>query len=346
VATVGQWVQGARPRTLPAAVAPVLLGTSAAYLVLSSVLRSGLSRDGGWFVFGPVPGIPGFETAEQMRANPGALEAFLAGHTTLTWVEFVVRAVLALVVSLALQVGVNYANDYSDGIRGTDDARVGPVRLVGQGLAPARQVKLAAFASFGVAAIAGLALVLLTQAWWLVLVGLAAIVAAWFYTGGPRPYGYAGLGEVFVFVFFGLVAVMGSTYVQTLTFTPVSLGCGLAAGALSVAILLANNLRDIPTDTVSGKRTLAVRIGDRGTRVAYSLAIAVPYLVAIAIAMSRLPWALLAFVSLPLAMGPTRIVRGGALGRDLVPVLAGTGLLLLGYAVALSIGLVIQGAIA
>jgi len=332
VATVGQWVQGARPRTLPAAVAPVLLGTAAAYLVLAPVLRGDVSRC-GWL------GSPPLDLDE------AACEAYrvLDSHAAAAWAVFSLRALLALVVSLALQVGVNYANDYSDGIRGTDDARVGPVRLVGQGLAPARRVRLAAFASFGVAALAGLALVLLTQAWWLVVVGLAAIVAAWFYTGGPRPYGYAGLGEVFVFVFFGLVAVMGSTYVQTLTFTAAALGCGVAAGSLSVAILLANNLRDIPTDTLSGKRTLAVRVGDAGTRTMYSLAIAVPYLVAVAIAISHVPWALLAFVSVPLAVRPARIVRGGAVGRDLVPVLAGTGLLLLGYAMALSLGLVVQG---
>jgi 1,4-dihydroxy-2-naphthoate octaprenyltransferase len=245
-------------------------------------------------------------------------------------------------VALALQIGVNYANDYSDGIRGTDDARVGPVRLVGQGLAPARQVKLAAFASFGVAALAGLALVLITAAWWLILVGLAAIVAAWFYTGGPRPYGYAGLGELFVFVFFGLVAVVGSTYVQTLQITWLAVAGGVACGALSVAILLANNLRDIPTDTVAGKHTLAVRMGDRGTRMAYLLAVAAPFLLAVAIAIPDLPWALLGLLAIPLAVRPVRVVRSGAAGRDLVPVLAGTGKLLLGYAVALSIGLVVQ----
>jgi len=308
----------------------VLLGTAAAYLVLAPYLhRSTGTAAGSTFLV--------TDTAVDFRALP------FGSAASLEWSSFALRALLALVVSLALQIGVNYANDYSDGIRGTDDARVGPVRLVGQRLAPARQVRLAAFGSFGVAALAGLALVLLTHAWWLVLVGLAAIVAAWFYTGGPRPYGYAGLGELFVFVFFGLVAVVGSTYVQTLTLTPVALGCGVGAGALSVAILLANNLRDIPTDSLTGKRTLAVRMGDAATRTAYSLAVAVPYLVAISLAITNTPWALLAFLSLPLAVAPTRIVRSRALGRDLVPVLAGTGLLLLGYAVALSLGLVIQG---
>jgi 1,4-dihydroxy-2-naphthoate octaprenyltransferase len=344
VATFGQWVQGARPRTLPAAVAPVLVGTAAAYYYLAHVI----SVDGGfgWFAFSPLdnaasttttPGL--FSTQVVGFSDPGDPAAHMAtGYGT-----FAVRAVLALVVALALQVGVNYSNDYSDGIRGTDEVRVGPVRLVGQKLAPPRQVKYAAFACFGVAALAGLALVLITQAWWLILVGLAAIVAAWFYTGGPRPYGYAGLGELFVFVFFGLVAVVGSEYVQTLTITATSLAGGVACGALSVAILLANNLRDIPTDTVHGKHTLAVRLGDHGTRTAYLLAVAAPFVVAVAIAIPTLWWALLGLLALPLAVRPVRAVRSGAVGRDLIPVLAGTGALLLGYAVALSAGLVLAG---
>ena len=341
MATAGQWVQGARPRTLPAAIAPVLVGTAAAYYSLAVVLRSS-----GWFSATPEAAI-----ADQPHAATGTfsvqtdvtdIPALFAAHASLSLGAMAGRALLALVVALALQVGVNYANDYSDGIRGTDDARVGPVRLVGQGLAPARQVKLAAFAAFGVAALAGLALVLITQAWWLILVGLAAIVAAWFYTGGPRPYGYAGLGELFVFVFFGLVAVVGSTYVQTLQITWLAVAGGVACGALSVAILLANNLRDIPTDTVAGKHTLAVRMGDRGTRMAYLLAVAAPFLMAVAIAIPDLPWALLGLLAIPLAVRPVRVVRSGAVGRDLVPVLAGTGKLLLGYAVALSLGLVVQ----
>jgi 1,4-dihydroxy-2-naphthoate octaprenyltransferase len=337
VATVGQWVQGARPRTLPAAIAPVLLGTAAAYVALVPLLRLGITGPGAAFVSVPA--------SDPERSETLDLIARMTTHLTLTWSDFVVRALLALVVSLALQVGVNYANDYSDGIRGTDDARVGPVRLVGQGLAAARSVRLAAFAAFAVAALAGLVLVLLTQEWWLVAVGVAAILSAWFYTGGPSPYGYAGLGELFVFVFFGLVAVVGTTYVQTLTFTGVALGCGVGAGSLSVAILLANNLRDIPTDVVAGKRTLAVRVGDPGTRAAYSVAVAVPYLVCGALAISGHPWALLGLASLPLAIRPTRIVRSGTVGRDLVPVLAGTGRLLLGYAVALGAGLVLGAAL-
>ena len=330
MATFGQWVEGARPRTLPAAVAPVIVGTAAAYYYLAH-----------WHVtvkpFGPVEffGAGWLPTAAAWN-GPGPT-------FTTSWAEFALKAVLALVVALALQVGVNYSNDYSDGIRGTDEVRVGPVRLVGQGLAPARQVKYAAFACFGVAALAGLALVLLTQAWWLLLVGLAAIVAAWFYTGGPRPYGYAGLGELFVFVFFGLVAVAGSTYVQTLAITATAVGGGVACGALSVAILIANNLRDIPTDTIHGKRTLAVRLGDHGTRIAYQLAVATPFVVCAVIAIPSNPWALLGLLALPLAIAPLRVVRGGAVGRDLIPVLAGTGRLLLGYSVALGAGLVVAG---
>jgi 1,4-dihydroxy-2-naphthoate octaprenyltransferase len=331
VASVGEWVQGARPRTLPAALAPVIVGTAVAWISQSVAIRYFPFRldSGGWFAY----------------ASPEALENAISagwGHATITGFDFLVRAVLALVVALALQVGVNYANDYSDGIRGTDDARVGPVRLVGQKLASPRSVKIAAFAAFGVAALAGLVLVLVTQAWWLLLVGVAAIVAAWFYTGGPRPYGYAGLGEAFVFVFFGLVAVVGSAYVQTLHITWLAVACGVACGALSVAILLANNLRDIPSDSVSGKHTLAVRLGDARTRLAYLLAVAVPYVVAILVAVRGRPWALLALLSLPLAIRPIRVVRSGALGRDLVPVLAGTGLLLLAYAVTLAIGLVLS----
>ncbi|HET7900432.1 MAG TPA: 1,4-dihydroxy-2-naphthoate polyprenyltransferase [Candidatus Nanopelagicales bacterium] len=341
MATFGQWVEGARPRTLPAAVAPVIVGTAAAYFYLAEVLDSGAPSDNS------IPGLllrstsPLTRFSEQAPGDASTAYALSQAHACTSWGQFVLRALLALVVALALQVGVNYSNDYSDGIRGTDEIRVGPVRLVGQGLAPARQVKYAAFACFGVAAVAGLVLVLLTQAWWLLLVGVAAIVAAWFYTGGPRPYGYAGLGELFVFVFFGLVAVAGSTFVQTLTITATSVAGGVACGALSVAILLANNLRDIPTDILHGKRTLAVRLGDPGTRTAYLVAVAAPFLVAVAIAIPDLPWALLGLLAIPLAVRPVRAVRGGAVGRDLIPVLAGTGRLLLAYSVALGLGLVL-----
>ena len=180
------------------------------------------------------------------------------------------NALLALLVSLALQVGVNYANDYSDGIRGTDHARVGPVRLVGQRLATAANVKLAAMFCFGAAAVMGLALVALSEAWWMLLVGAASIVAAWYYTGGKRPYGYSGFGELFVFVFFGLVATLGTMYTQALRLDLAGWAGAVGIGALACAILVANNLRDIPGDAASGKRTLAVRLGDRATRVLYA----------------------------------------------------------------------------
>jgi 1,4-dihydroxy-2-naphthoate octaprenyltransferase len=339
VATLGQWVQGARPRTLPAALAPVLVGTAIAYTYLAPALavdveigRSGplgFGEPAGWFAYGPL-------TAEL------DLTSVLELNAAIPWSEFVLRAVLALVVALALQIGVNYANDYSDGIRGTDELRVGPVRLVGQGLAAPAAVKRAAFACFGIAAIAGLLLVLRTQAWWLLLVGAAAIVAAWFYTGGKRPYGYAGLGELFVFVFFGLVAVVGTAYVLMMQITWLPVTASIGVGALSVAILLVNNLRDIPTDIDAGKRTLAVRLGDHGTRTAYLLAIATPYLVTIAIAVNGRLLALLAFASVPLAIVPVRTIRDGVTGRALVPALSGTGALLLGYAVTLSLGLVLD----
>ncbi|MFC6237124.1 1,4-dihydroxy-2-naphthoate polyprenyltransferase [Longivirga aurantiaca] len=346
MATPGQWWQGARPRTLPAALAPVLVGTAVAWWEIGSLIRltDGAREVAARLTDLPV-GIPADHslvtvTNIDLAVDPSLLPLLDATAAT-TWVQFVLRAVLALVVALALQVGVNYANDYSDGIRGTDDARVGPVRLVGQGLASPRSVKLAAFAMFGVAALAGLALVLITQAWWLLLVGAAAIVAAWFYTGGPSPYGYAGLGEAFVFVFFGLVAVVGTTYVQTLSISWLAVAGGVACGSLSVGILLANNLRDIPTDTVSGKRTLAVRLGDARTRAAYLASLALPFGIALGLAPTVTWWALLALLALPLALRPAQVVRGGALGRDLVPVLAGTGKLLLGYAVLLSLGLVV-----
>ncbi|GAC1440331.1 MAG: 1,4-dihydroxy-2-naphthoate polyprenyltransferase [Mycobacteriales bacterium] len=284
-----QWLQGARPRTLPAALAPVLVGTGAA------------SADGG--------------------IRPG-------------------RALLALVVAVALQVGVNYANDYSDGIRGTDATRVGPLRLVGSGTARPDAVRRAAFAAFGIAAAAGLVLAALTT-WWLVLVGAAAIIAAWKYTGGARPYGYLGLGEVFVFVFFGLVAVMGTTYVQTGRLTALSLAGGIVSGSLACAILVTNNLRDIPTDTTAGKRTLAVRLGDRRTRALYVGLLLLPFVVVLSVTPVA-PWSLLAMPTAALAVRPVRAVLTGAVGPALVAVLGQTArlqlvlsaLLALGYAVS------------
>lgn len=287
MATPAQWIEGARPRTLPAAIAPVAAGTGAA------------------------------------AALDGA-----------SWA----RALLALVVSLALQVGVNYANDFSDGVRGTDDDRVGPLRLTGSGLATPRAVKLAAFAAFGVAGIAGLALVVVSQAWWLIAVGVVSIVAAWYYTGGSNPYGYLGLGELFVFVFFGLVAVLGTTYTQAGRLSWAALAAAVAIGSLACAILVANNLRDIATDTVAGKRTLAVRLGDAHTRRLYVGLLALALALALAVAPTH-PGALLSLGAVPLMVPAVRRVLRGAVGLDLVPVLAATGRAELGYGVLLALGL-------
>ena len=256
------------------------------------------------------------------------------------------RTALALIVSLALQVGVNYANDYSDGIRGTDEVRVGPVRLVGQQLAKPGEVKRAALASFAVAGLAGLALVLLTGAWWLLLVGACAIVAAWFYTGGPRPYGYAGLGELFVFVFFGLVAVAGTTFVLTGRIEFLAVVMAVPIGLFACALLIINNLRDIPGDTAVGKRTLAVRIGDQQTRALYGIAIGLPFAIAVVVGFAGIAFestfpagALIAVIALPFALAPWKTVRSGALGPDLIPVLAATGRLQLAYGLLLTVGI-------
>ena len=287
MATLSQWVEGARPRTLAAAVAPVLVGTGAAYAL--------------------------------GRANSA-------------------YALLALLVSLALQVGVNYANDYSDGIRGTDSERVGPVRLVGQGLANADNVKLAAMLSFASAALLGLALVALSSAFVMLLVGAASFAAAWYYTGGKRPYGYSGLGEVFVFVFFGLVATLGTTYTQAQSVSPASIAGAVGVGAIASAILVANNLRDIPTDRSHGKRTLAVRLGAARTRRLYSALLTVA-LACVLVAGLIHPSALIALLSFVLAFPLVRRVLRGALGKDLVPVLSGTGRFELVYAALLALGL-------
>lgn len=287
MATLAQWVAGARPRTLPAAVSPVLVGTGAAYA---------------------------------------------AGHGDSG------LALLALAVALSLQVAVNYANDYSDGVRGTDAQRVGPVRLVGQGLAVPGEVKLAAYLGFFLAALFGLALVALSQAWIFIPIGLAAVVAAWRYTGGTRPYGYRGLGEVMVFIFFGLVATLGTEVTQAGAPSWPGLLGAVGMGCLASAILVANNLRDIPSDTVAGKRTLAVRLGDAQTRRLW-LALVVAALVAAALCGLWRWGALAALAAVVLAVPPWRTLRSGAVGRDLVPVLVATGRLQLGYAVLLALGL-------
>ena len=294
MATFQQWVAGARPRTLFAAVAPVIIGTAAA----------------------------------AQHSEPSYAIAILAG-----------------VVALALQIGVNYANDYSDGIRGTDDSRVGPVRLVGQRLARPESVKAAAFLTFGFAAIVGLALVAIAEAWWLLPLGIASIVAAWKYTGGDNPYGYMGLGEIFVFVFFGLVATLGTMYAETGTLTWFAVAAAVGVGAIASAILVANNLRDIPTDSETGKHTLAVRLGDRGTRYLW-LGLIVTSVLAVGVMAIWQLWALLGLVAVLTIYRGTQVVMGGAQGRQLVPVLGSTGKYELAYAVAVFAGVLISRTIA
>ncbi|OFM61645.1 1,4-dihydroxy-2-naphthoate polyprenyltransferase [Corynebacterium sp. HMSC058E07] len=238
------------------------------------------------------------------------------------------RAVLAGVVALAMIVGVNYANDYSDGIKGTDDDRSGPLRLTGSGLVEPKKVKYAAFASFGVGAVAGIALSVLS-AWWLILVGAACIAGAWFYTGGKNPYGYRGLGEVAVFVFFGLVAVLGTEFTQSGSISWRGVLLAISVGSLSSAVNLANNLRDIPTDSVSGKITLAVRLGDANTRRLWVGLVSLAVVFTVAISIGHW-WGLLALLATPLFVIAARPVTGDAQGKDLIPVLGllGRGMLL------------------
>jgi 1,4-dihydroxy-2-naphthoate octaprenyltransferase len=252
------------------------------------------------------------------------------------------RGALALLVALALQVGVNFANDYSDGIRGSDSAekRVGPMRLVGSGTAAPRQVLIAALACFLVAGATGLALAAVTS-WWLVLGGICCVLGAWFYTGGSRPYGYMGLGEVAVFVFFGVAAVTGTAWVEMGHASWLGLAASVPAGLLSCALLMVNNLRDIRSDELSGKRTLAVRIGDTRSRAVYMLFLLVPFALAALLAVTR-PFALLMLLALPLALAPVRSVRGGATGPALITALGQTGRLQMAFGVALTVGLAIH----
>jgi len=264
----------------------------------------------------------------------GSGVAFGYGHFSL-W-----RGVLALIVALALQVGVNYANDYSDGIRGTDEVRVGPVRLVAAGVAPARQVRDAALGCFAVACVAGLVLAAVTS-WWLILLGALAVAAAWTYTGGRHPYGYHGLGEIAVFVFFGLAAVAGTTFVEMDSLPWLALAAALPVGLLACALLVINNLRDIPTDTLSGKRTLAVMLGDGRTRALYVACVLGPFVIAAAMAVAR-PLGLLVFAALPLALVPVRTVRHGATGPALIGALGMTGRLQLAFGALLTVGLAIR----
>lgn len=286
---MNKWILGARPRTLPAAVVPVVVGVAA------------VSAD------------------------------------AISWW----KAAAALVVSLALQVGVNYANDYSDGVRGTDTVRVGPMRLVGSGAASAAAVKRAALMAFGVAALSGLALAA-TTGWWLILVGLVAIAAAWGYTGGPRPYGYMGLGEVFVFVFFGLVATVGSGYVATGTFSLLAVVAGAGVGALACALLVVNNLRDLPRDAGVGKRTLAVRMGEHATRMFFSGLIVVAFIVVGLLGVLAGRPSLLALLALPTGWMAWDPVRRGASGTELIPVLGAVGRLHLVFGVLLAAGLALS----
>lgn len=282
---MNKWILGARPRTLPAAFAPVVVATA------------------------------------------------LAGEDS-----SLIAALLALFVSLALQIGVNYANDYSDGIRGTDNDRVGPIRITASGLATPQSVKRAAFISFFLAAVAGLALAAMAS-WWLIAVGAAAILAAWGYTGGKNPYGYLGLGELFVFIFFGVVATVGTYFVQTGEITLNALLVSIPMGTFSCALLAINNIRDRALDLPAGKKTLAVRMGDRNARYFFTTLIALGYLATFAMLN---PWTLLTLLSLPIAVSLVRGVLGNAHGRELIPFLAKTGKLQLQFSILLSIALVLS----
>lgn len=289
MATAAQWFEGARPRTLPMAVAPVIIGSAAAF-------------DLGSF----------------------------------RWLN----ALLAALVAILLQVGVNYANDYSDGVRGTDDNRVGPLRLTGSGAARAKSVKYAAFLCFGLAMAAGLALVVLSQAWFLLLVGVGCIAAAWGYTGGRNPYGYMGLGDVFVFVFFGLVATLGTTYTQAGQVNAAAWIGAVSTGLIATALLMANNVRDIPTDRESGKRTLAVRLGDDAARISYVMMLALALLLPLLL-VADYPWVLLVLLLLPACLMPSWLLLKGKKRRSLIPVLKQTGLINLGFSMIYGLSLVL-----
>lgn len=278
------WVKGGRPRTLAAAVAPVIVGTALA---------------GTHAIFG--------------------------------------RAGLALIVSLSLQIGVNYSNDYSDGIRGTDSDRVGPIRIVASGLATPAAVKKAAFIAFSIAAIAGIFLAAMSS-WWILLIGAVAIMAAWTYTGGKTPYGYRGFGEISVFVFFGLVATMGTFYVQTSTLTWRSLAAAIPVGALSCAILAINNIRDRAKDVLVGKHTLAVYFGENGSRNFFASLLLLAHVAALFVT----PWALITLAALPFSLKIAREVKGEKESAALIPMIARTGQLQLLFSALLATSILVS----
>ncbi|WAL41567.1 1,4-dihydroxy-2-naphthoate polyprenyltransferase [Brevibacterium sp. BRM-1] len=309
MATAAQWIEGARLRTLPLAIAPVLIGTGAA--------------------LGSIGGLSSLIIGSVDDGQPHGV------HLP----SLFLRALLALVVSLGLQIGSNYANDYSDGIRGTDDERVGPLRLTATGAAPPHAVKRAAFASFAVAGLAGVLLTIVSHSWWLIPVGVLAVLAAWYYTGGKHPYGYIALGEVFVFVFFGLVATLGSAYSMVHRLSPSAWAGAVAIGLFACAVLMVNNLRDIPSDSQVGKTTLAVLLGDDHARAVYALLVFAPYVLLIVPILTGQPAALLAVLSLVLIVSPLKTVLGNAEGTALIPTIKHTGLAALTYSALLALGL-------
>jgi 1,4-dihydroxy-2-naphthoate octaprenyltransferase len=318
------WVAGARPRTLPAAIVPVVVGTAAGYL------------SSGHFVIT----TPQISSACHATACAGF-------DRQVSWLN----AALALIVALGIQIGTNYVNDYADGVRGTDEHRVGPIRLVAGKLATVREVKIAALIAFGIAALAGLGLAARVT-WWLIPLGLVCGIAGWAYTGGPRPYGYLGFGEVFVFVFFGLVATGGSAYVQHAPFVITLAGhlfayhwwfafwVGVPVGLLAAALLQANNLRDIATDTESGKKTLAVRLGRRRAGLLYCFTLTGVAL-SVGVVSSYRPWVLLALLALPVALAPLRLALSDQEGRALLPMLGTTARLQILVGALLAVGLLL-----
>ena len=288
MATPAQWVEGARLRTLPMALAPVIAGTAAAQSM---------------------------------------------------WGSDVVRALLAFAVALLLQIGVNYANDYSDGIKGTDDDRVGPMRLVGSGAAAPRQVLAAALGCFVLAMVAGVALVALSGQWWFLVIGASAVLAAWGYTGGPWPYGYRGLGDAAVFVYCGLVAVLGTALTQAGELNLQAWIAAVATGLFACALLMANNIRDIPGDQEVGKRTLAVRLGDRWARVVFTAELGLAFALHVFL-LPQNPWFLLVLLAAPLAIMAARTVLGATERTALIPVLKQCGILNLVWSVLFLIAVV------